>query len=75
MSTSSPRTLHDLQDAVDRGVKIVTFNLPKEPGLERFVNPQAPGEMLSGKETQISSEYYQVRNGGDVAALLAYAKH
>lgn len=74
VSTSSPRMLHDLQDAVDRGVKIVTFNLLKEPGLERFVNPQAPGEMLSGKETQISSEYYQVRNGGDVAALFGVCK-
>jgi molybdopterin-dependent oxidoreductase alpha subunit len=66
--------LHDLQDAVDRGVKIVTFNLLKEPGLERFVNPQAPTEMLSGRETQISSEYYQVRNGGDVAALFGVCK-
>ncbi|PTM97330.1 FdhF/YdeP family oxidoreductase [Mycoplana dimorpha] len=74
VATSSPRMLHDLQDAVDRGVKIVTFNLLREPGLERFVNPQAPGQMLTGKETPISSEYYQVRNGGDVAALFGVCK-
>jgi molybdopterin-dependent oxidoreductase alpha subunit len=74
VGTSSPRMLHDLQDAVDRGVKIVTFNLLREPGLERFVNPQAPGEMLTGKETKISSEYYQVKNGGDVAALFGVCK-
>ncbi len=74
VGTSSPRLLHDLQDAVDRGVKIVTFNLLREPGLERFINPQAPGQMLTGKETPISSNYYQVRNGGDIAALFGVCK-
>ncbi len=74
VGTSSPRLLHDLQDAVDRGVKVVTFNMLREPGLERFVNPQAPGQMLTGKETHISSNYYQVRNGGDIAALFGIAK-
>lgn len=74
VGTSSPRLLHDLQDAVDRGVKVVTFNLLREPGLERFVNPQSPSQMLTGSETKISSEYYQVRNGGDVAALFGVCK-
>lgn len=74
VGTSSPRLLHDLQDAVDRGVKIVTFNLLRERGLERFVNPQSPAQMLTGKETKISSEYYQVNNGGDIAALFGVCK-
>ncbi|MCJ9669658.1 MULTISPECIES: FdhF/YdeP family oxidoreductase [unclassified Neorhizobium] len=74
VGTSSPRMLHDLQDAADRGVKIVTFNPLREPGLERFVNPQAPSQMLTGKETQISSNYYQVRLGGDIAALFGICK-
>src|SRR6195952_3520894 len=74
VGTSSPRMLHDLQDAVDRGVKIVTFNPLRERGLERFANPQAPSEMLAGKETLISSEYYQVKNGGDIAALFGVCK-
>ncbi|TRC77754.1 FdhF/YdeP family oxidoreductase [Mesorhizobium sp. WSM4310] len=73
VGTSSPRMLHDLQDAVNRGVKIVTFNLLRERGLERFVNPQS-AQMLTGKETKISSEYYQVRNGGDIAALFGVCK-
>lgn len=55
VGTSSPRLLHDLQDAVNRGVKIVTFNMLREPGLERFINPQSPSQMLSGIETPISS--------------------
>ena len=74
VGTSSPRLLHDLQDAVDRGVRIVTFNLLRERGLERFVNPQSPVQMLTGKETVISSEYYQVSNGGDIAALFGVCK-
>jgi molybdopterin-dependent oxidoreductase alpha subunit len=74
VGTSSPRLLHDLQDAVNRGVKIVTFNLLRERGLERFVNPQSPVQMLTGKETIISSEYYQVNNGGDIAALFGVCK-
>ncbi len=74
VGTSSPRMLHDLQDAAGRGVKIVTFNPLREPGLERFVNPQAPSEMLTGKATQISSNYYQVRLGGDIAALFGICK-
>ncbi|RFB85480.1 formate dehydrogenase [Rhizobium leguminosarum bv. trifolii] len=74
VNTSSPRMLHDLQDAVDRGVKIVTFNPLREPGLEHFINPQMPGQMLTGRSTPISSEYYQVRNGGDIAALFGVCK-
>lgn len=74
VGTSSPRMLHDLQDAVDRGVKIITFNLLRERGLERFINPQSPSQMLSGSETQISSQYYQVNNGGDIAALFGVCK-
>ena len=74
VGTSSPRLLHDLQDAVHRGVKIVTFNLLRERGLERFVNPQSPSQMITGHETKISSEYYQVKIGGDIAALFGVCK-
>ena len=74
VGTSSPRLLHDLQDAVDRGVEIVTINPLRERGLERFTNPQAPGEMVTGSSTPISSQYYQVRNGGDIAALMGVCK-
>jgi molybdopterin-dependent oxidoreductase alpha subunit len=74
VGTSSPRLLHDLQDAVDRGVKIVAINPLRERGLERFVNPQSPSQMLTGKETKIASAYYQVRLGGDIAALFGISK-
>jgi molybdopterin-dependent oxidoreductase alpha subunit len=73
--SNSPRFLHDLQDCVRRGVKIVTFNPVREKGLEVFVNPQHPGEMLTGKETHISCQYHQVKAGGDIAALMGLCKH
>src|SRR5712671_6006766 len=74
VGTSSPRMLHDLQDARQRGVPIVTFNPLKERGLIEFLNPQRPAEMLTGASTPISSQYHQVKAGGDVAALLGLCK-
>jgi molybdopterin-dependent oxidoreductase alpha subunit len=56
--TNSPRFLHPLQEAAKRGVQIITFNPVRERGLEFFVNPQNPAEMLTGKDTAISSQYH-----------------
>ncbi|MDB5448186.1 MAG: formate dehydrogenase, partial [Phenylobacterium sp.] len=72
--SNSPRLLHDLQDASRRGVPIITFNPLRERGLERFVNPQSPFQMLTGKPTRISTEYYQVKAGGDLAVLTGLCK-
>jgi len=74
VGTSSPRMLHQLQEAARRGVPIVTFNPLRERGLEQFVNPQAPGEMLADMPTRISSQYHQVKSGGDTAAIMGIAK-
>ncbi len=74
VGTSSPRMLHQLQEAVKRGVPIVTFNPLRERGLESFTNPQSPLEMLSGSSTPITSQYHQVRSGGDTAAIMGIAK-
>jgi len=73
--SNSPRFLHPLQEAAQRGVKIITFNPVRERGLESFVNPQSPTQMLTGKETAISSQYHQVKVGGDIAVLLGICKH
>lgn len=72
--TSAPRILHQLQDAVKRGAKIIGFNPLRERGLERFTNPQDPKQMLTGGETQIASQIHQVRNGGDIAAMTGVCK-
>ncbi|MBO1076242.1 FdhF/YdeP family oxidoreductase [Roseomonas marmotae] len=73
--SNSPRFLHPLQEAAKRGVKIITFNPVRERGLEVFTNPQNPVEMLTGQETAISSQYHQVRPGGDIAVILGICKH
>lgn len=72
--SNSPRFLHPLQEAKQRGARIVTFNPVVEQGLVSFVNPQSPIDMLTGRETQISDEYLQVRAGGDISAILGLCK-
>jgi molybdopterin-dependent oxidoreductase alpha subunit len=74
VGTNSPRMLHQLQDARKRGVPIITFNPLREPGLLRFANPQSPTDMLTPAQTQISTQYHQVKVGGDTAALLGICK-
>lgn len=74
--SNSPRMLHPLKTAVERGVKIVTFNPVRERGLEVFRDPQNPAQMLHLKPaTQISQLYLQVRAGGDIAAITGLIKH
>ena len=72
--SNSPRMLHPLQAASKRGVPIITFNPLRERGLEKFTNPQSALEMLTGTETRISSQYHQVKAGGDLAALTGICK-
>jgi molybdopterin-dependent oxidoreductase alpha subunit len=72
--TNAPRMLHQLQDARKRGAEIITFNPIRERGLVSFANPQSPVEMLTPKETQISTQYHQVKIGGDAAAIAGLCK-
>jgi molybdopterin-dependent oxidoreductase alpha subunit len=72
--SNSPRFLHWLKSCVDRGVRIVTFNPVREKGLLDFVDPQNPIQMTVGRATPISEAYYQVRPGGDIAAMAGLIK-
>ena len=74
VGSNAPRMLHPLRDARRRGAPIVTFNPLRERGLERFANPQSPAEMLGGAATQITSQYHQVKAGGDIAAICGICK-
>jgi len=74
VGSNSPRMLHQLQDVRKRDVPIITFNPLRERGLERFVNPQSPSEMLTPESTLISTQYHQVAIGGDTAAIAGIAK-
>jgi len=72
--TNSPRMLDELHAAARRGVRIVTFNPLRERALERFADPKNPLEMATLSSTPISSNYFQVRVGGDLAALKGIMK-
>jgi molybdopterin-dependent oxidoreductase alpha subunit len=67
--TNSPRMMTSLRDASRRGCTIMSFNPFSERALERFQAPQNPIEMASMTSTPISSRLFQLRVGGDVAAL------
>ncbi|RZI76861.1 MAG: FdhF/YdeP family oxidoreductase [Pseudomonas sp.] len=74
VGVNSPRMLHQLQEARQRGVPIITFNPLKERGLVSFANPQSLIEMLTPAETAISTQYLQVKIGGDIAAIAGLCK-
>jgi molybdopterin-dependent oxidoreductase alpha subunit len=72
--TNSPRMMTNLRDASRRGAAIISFNPFRERALERFQHPQSPVEMATLTSTQISSRLYQVRVGGDAAAIKGIMK-
>ena len=72
--TNHPRMMGTLHEASRRGVPIIVFNPLKERALERFTDPQNPVEMATFGSTRIASSYYQVRVGGDAAALKGIMK-
>ena len=72
--TNHPRMMGTLHEVSRRGVPIIVFNPLKERALERFTDPQNPVEMASMGSTPIASSYYQVKVGGDAAALKGIMK-
>jgi molybdopterin-dependent oxidoreductase alpha subunit len=72
--TNHPRMMGTLHECARRGVPIIVFNPLRERALERFADPQNPIEMASFSATPIASTYYQVKIGGDAAALKGIMK-
>ncbi len=72
--TNHPRMLGDLRRAALRGAKIAVLNPIREKGLERFADPQDKIEMITGGNTKIATNYYQPRQGGDMAAVRGMSK-
>jgi molybdopterin-dependent oxidoreductase alpha subunit len=72
--TNHPRMMGTLHECSRRGVPIIVFNPLKERALERFADPQNPIEMGTFGSTPIASSYYQVKVGGDAAALKGIMK-
>ncbi len=72
--SNSPRFLRPLAQAAERGCEIVTFNPVREKGLIEFVDPQSPVQMTVGKPSPVSKHYFQVKPGGDIAAVAGMLK-
>lgn len=72
--TNHPRMMGTLHEAARRGVPIIVFNPLRERALERFADPQSIVEMATYGSTDIASTYYQVKAGGDAAALKGIMK-
>lgn len=73
--TNHPRMMGTLHELSRRGVPIIVFNPLRERALERFADPQSVVEMATLGSTDIASTYFQVKAGGDAAALKGIAKH
>ncbi|HEV7446271.1 MAG TPA: FdhF/YdeP family oxidoreductase, partial [Steroidobacteraceae bacterium] len=72
--TNHPRMMGTLHEVSRRGVPIIVLNPLKERALERFADPQNAVEMSTLGSTAIASSYYQVKVGGDCAALTGIMK-
>lgn len=72
--TNHPRMMTSLHDAAKRGATIIVMNPFKERALERFQAPQVPLEMATMTSVPIATTYFQVRIGGDAAALKGICK-
>ncbi|EKF74615.1 acid resistance protein YdeP [Alcanivorax hongdengensis A-11-3] len=72
--TNHPRMMGTLHEVSRRKVPIMVFNPLKERSLERFADPQNMIEMATFRSTPIASSYFQVRAGGDAAALKGIMK-
>jgi molybdopterin-dependent oxidoreductase alpha subunit len=72
--TNAPRMMTELYNAARRGARILVFNPLRERALERFQDPQNIREMATMGSTPIATHYYQLKAGGDAAALKGIMK-
>ena len=68
--TNHPRMLTALEQAKDRGARIVAVNPLPEAGLMTFKNPQRVRGLI-GKGTQLADRFLQIRVAGDLAFFQA----
>lgn len=69
--TNHPRMLTTLEEAKQRGARILTINPLPEAGLGRFDNPQKLSGLL-GHGTELTDRFLQVKLGGDHALFRAF---
>ncbi|MCK9250193.1 MAG: FdhF/YdeP family oxidoreductase [Solirubrobacteraceae bacterium] len=71
--TNHPRMLMTLEEAKERGARIITVNPLPEAGLKRFDNPQRVSG-LAGRGTDLADLHLPIRLGGDLALFQALGR-
>jgi molybdopterin-dependent oxidoreductase alpha subunit len=71
--TNHPRMLSTLEEAAERGARVVAVNPLKEAGLLGFAHPQHLRGIL-GKASPLASTYLQLKVNGDMALFRGVAK-
>ena len=69
--TNHPRMLSALEEAKDRGAKIIAINPLREAGLVNFRNPQRPRGVV-GRGTPLADLHLPVKINGDLALFQAF---
>ncbi len=72
--TNHPRMLVELQKAMRRGAKVISINPLYEKGLVEFTHPKEFLPMMTLGKSKISSSYFQIKVGGDLAAIKGVIK-
>jgi molybdopterin-dependent oxidoreductase alpha subunit len=71
--TNHPRMLSALKRCKDNGGTIIDINPLQEAGMQRFIDPQSPMEVLKGG-TKLADMHLPVRINGDVPLLKGIAR-
>ncbi|MDQ8180138.1 FdhF/YdeP family oxidoreductase [Pelagicoccus sp. SDUM812005] len=71
--TNHPRMLSTLQQAKEKGARIVSINPLREAGLVAFSHPQRVSQVLGGK-TPLADTFVKIRTNGDQALFQAIGK-
>ncbi|MBD5782271.1 FdhF/YdeP family oxidoreductase [Pelagicoccus sp. NFK12] len=71
--TNHPRMLSTLQQAKEKGARIVSINPLREAGLVAFSHPQRVTQVLGGK-TPLADTFVKIRTNGDQALFQAIGK-
>jgi molybdopterin-dependent oxidoreductase alpha subunit len=73
-ASNHPRMMAALYEAKRRGAKVLVINPLRERGFVDFSDPKNVGELLGNRGVQVADAIYQVRIGGDLAALKGVMK-
>lgn len=73
-ASNHPRMMGRLHAAMKRGARVIALNPLAELGFRDFADPKDAGEMLTRRGRRVAERVYQVRIGGDLAAIKGVMK-